>query len=216
MDEQPSQPAGGDHAHAPHDDSEDEDEKKVNADADKIIWEERHRDDYRVIEEELELDFRAERLLIHVWHLMALLGHDRSMMWEQEYRIRDLEEEVKRLRAALRNSIPLADRVDPPLKPRTALEVVYERRAKDAESASPTCCRKLGAPMAMPRPAGASDEAGHAAPRQRLAGRRRQAAVEAQDRARALPREEDSGAGRKDPQSQGEGKVQHHLIGMAG
>ncbi|KLU86523.1 hypothetical protein MAPG_05535 [Magnaporthiopsis poae ATCC 64411] len=133
MDQQPSQPAGGDHAHTLHGDSEDEEEKKVNAEADKIIKEELHSDDYRAINEELELDSRAERLLIHLWYLMALLKRDRSMMWEQDYRIRDLEEEVKRLKAALRDSIPLADRVDPPLKPRTALERFYERRVKVAE-----------------------------------------------------------------------------------
>ncbi|KAL8387010.1 hypothetical protein RB595_010225 [Gaeumannomyces hyphopodioides] len=133
MDQQPSQPTGEGPPHISRDgEDESEDDEKVNAEADKIIRE-MHPDDYREINEQLELDSRAERLLIHVWYLMTLLDHDRSLAWEQDYRIRDLAEEVQRLRDALRDSIPVTDRVNPPLKPRTALEVVYERRVKAAE-----------------------------------------------------------------------------------
>ncbi|KAL8354939.1 hypothetical protein RB601_000634 [Gaeumannomyces tritici] len=142
MARQPNQPACEGPPHASHDgdlyangdDDDDDDDEKVNAKADRIIRQELHPDAYHEIDQELELDSRAERLLIHVWHLMVLLQHDRSLAWEQEYQIRDLAQEVQRLRSALRDSISVSDRVDPPLKPRTALEVVYEGRVKAAES----------------------------------------------------------------------------------
>ncbi len=125
MERHPSKPASMNTAHFSNDD--------IDTQADNIIKEEIHAHGNHIIDEDQDLDSRAECLLLLVWRLMDLLNQDRSLAWEQSYRIRDLTEEVQRLKDALSDSIPLVDRANPPFKPRTALEVAYEWREKGLE-----------------------------------------------------------------------------------
>lgn len=128
MDRHANQPPSTDTSHLSHDGDDD-----IDTQADNFIEEGIHAHGCRIVDEGGDLDSRAERLILLVWCLMALLNQEMSTAWEENYRIRDLTEEVQRLRDALRDTVSYADRADPPLKPRTALEAMNERRVKVAE-----------------------------------------------------------------------------------
>lgn len=75
--------------------------------------------------DELELQVHHIRGLF--FRLKELLQIESSRAWEREYECRDLVEEVWRLQEQLGNSIPHADFVNLPRRPRTGLEVAHER-----------------------------------------------------------------------------------------
>ncbi|RYP74369.1 hypothetical protein DL771_003036 [Monosporascus sp. 5C6A] len=81
-------------------------------------------------EAEAEINAKSNHILLLLSRLLELLSQESSKAWEREYHCIDLTEAASRMRDQLRDSIPLGDRANPPRKPRSALEVVYENSAR--------------------------------------------------------------------------------------
>ncbi|KAK0665496.1 hypothetical protein QBC41DRAFT_327831 [Cercophora samala] len=75
-----------------------------------------------------QLNPQARLALERVSRLEIITKENVSRKWELEYRCNDLEDEVRRLKAQLRDSIPLSDPKNPAMIPATALEVSLQNR----------------------------------------------------------------------------------------
>jgi hypothetical protein len=63
--------------------------------------------------------------------LLESMNRDISKSWEQDYRIRDLREETQRLKAQLRDSLPIGDPDNPRRDAMNALELAQEKTAEE-------------------------------------------------------------------------------------
>lgn len=82
-----------------------------------------------------DLQRRAEDMDSRLRDMTDRLGDVWSENWQLTYQYDDLREEVWRLKAHLRNSIPSADAHHSQRQPRTALEAALEHRIGELETA---------------------------------------------------------------------------------
>jgi hypothetical protein len=76
-----------------------------------------------------DLDKQAEWIQVLIARLLELINRDGAKSWEQAYQIRDLAEEVHRLKRELSNSQPIGD-PDASREVLSALEVAQEKTAE--------------------------------------------------------------------------------------
>jgi polyhydroxyalkanoate synthesis regulator phasin len=81
--------------------------------------------------EDDDLDKQADYIKSLLKRLLESMNRDISKSWEQDYRIRDLREETQRLKAQLRDSLPIGDPDNPRRDVMNALELVQERTAEE-------------------------------------------------------------------------------------
>ncbi|KAH6849649.1 hypothetical protein B0I37DRAFT_443797 [Chaetomium sp. MPI-CAGE-AT-0009] len=77
-----------------------------------------------------DLDKQAEWIRVLIARLLELLNRDDAKNWERIYKIRDLTEEVQRLKRQLRDSLPIGDPDSPSEEAMSALEVAQDKIAE--------------------------------------------------------------------------------------
>ncbi|KAK0737255.1 hypothetical protein B0T21DRAFT_364739 [Apiosordaria backusii] len=78
-----------------------------------------------------QLNPQARLALERVSRLEIITKENTSKKWELEYRCNDLADEVRRLKAQLRDSVPLSDPRNPNQIPATSLEVSLQNRVRE-------------------------------------------------------------------------------------
>ncbi|KAK4171596.1 hypothetical protein QBC36DRAFT_365893 [Triangularia setosa] len=81
-----------------------------------------------------QLNPQARLVLERVSRLEVITKENTSKKWELEYRCNDLADEVRRLRAQLRDSVPLSDPKSPVHIAATSLEVSLQNRVQELGS----------------------------------------------------------------------------------